>query len=357
MKNNEPHLVPESANTLSALLRERKLPPLRSREEMLAILQREEYGYLPPLPQNMQFQIQQDVQKSIAGKARCHIVTVSCTVGGKPFSFPFSAVLPTGGGQHPFFVHINFRPDVPDRYMPTEELVDNGFAVLSFCYNDVTSDDGDFTNGLAGILFADGKRAPTDPGKIAMWAWASQRVLDWALTQPDVLDPNRAVVCGHSRLGKTALFAAATDTRFSTGYSNDSGSSGAAIARGRCEGGETIADICRKFPFWFCENYYRYAGNEDAMPFDQHFLAACIAPRRCLIGSASLNTWADPVSEQLCVLAAAPAFAHPAVMPDRPAAPGEAFLCGDIGYHLRVGTHYYSRSDWHRLIEFAKAEY
>lgn len=341
-------------DALSALLCARRLPPLRTRSEMLEMLQREEYGYMPPLPQSLRFQVQRDVLPNIAGKARCHRVKAECQIGGKLFSFPFSAVLPTDGVQHPFFIHINFRDCVPDRYMPTEELVDRGFAVLSFCHKDVTKDDGDFTDGLAGVLFADGKRAPTDPGKIAMWAWAAQRVLDWALTQTDVLDPARAVVCGHSRLGKTALLAAATDTRFATACSNDSGCSGAALARGTK--GETVADICRVFPFWFCGNYTRYADREDTMPFDQHYLLACIAPRRCLVGSASLDNWADPVSEQLCVLAASSAFAHPAAMPDRPAAVGEAFLSGDLGYHLREGTHYFSRTDWLRLIEFVEAE-
>ncbi|MBQ7547885.1 MAG: hypothetical protein IJT41_13090 [Clostridia bacterium] len=353
MRDNE---VIRSDKSLSALLGDRRLPALKTREEMLEILQREEYGYMPPLPQSLRFQVQEDALPNFAGKARCHRVTAEGTVGGRAFAFPFIAVLPTDGAQHPFFIHINFRDLVPDRYMPTEELVDRGYAVLSFCHNDVTTDDGDFTNGLAGALFACGKRTPTDPGKIAMWAWAAQRVLDWALTRTDVLDPARAIVCGHSRLGKTALLAAATDTRFYAGYSNDSGSSGAAIARGRAEGGETVAHICRVFPFWFCENYCRYTGNEDAMPFDQHELLACIAPRRCLIGSASLDRWADPVSEQLSVLAASPAFRNPAPMPDRPAAVGEAFLRGDIGYHLRKGTHFFSRSDWLRLMEFIEIE-
>ncbi|MBQ2859273.1 MAG: hypothetical protein IJE82_02830, partial [Alphaproteobacteria bacterium] len=134
---------------------------------------------------------------------------------------------------HPFFVHVNFRDLNPDRYMPTEELIDNGFAVLSIYYNDVATDDGDFTKGLAGVLYPDGKRkTDTDCGKIAMWAWAAQRALDYAETIPQKLDMKRSVVCGHSRLGKTALLAGATDERFAFSYSNDSGCSGAAIARG-----------------------------------------------------------------------------------------------------------------------------
>jgi len=144
---------------------------------------------------------------------------------------------------------VNFRDDNPDRYQPTEEIIDNGFAVLTVCYKDVTSDDGDFTNGLAGVLFPDGKRGADDSGKISMWAWAASRLLDYAETLSDKLDLEKSVVCGHSRLGKTALVAAMFDSRFKFSYSNDSGCSGAALARGTT--GETVEDICDRFPFWF----------------------------------------------------------------------------------------------------------
>ena len=170
--------------------------------------------------------------------------------------------------------------------------------------------------------------------------------------QTDALDLTQSVVCGHSRLGKTALLAAATDPRFAFAYSNDSGCSGAALARGTR--GETVRDICQKFPYWFCENYLQYVDNEGSMPFDQHDLIAAIAPRRVLIGSAAEDYWADPLSEQLACAAASPAFDRGLDCPDRPARAGEAFLSGDVGYHLRHGRHYFSRADWHQLIRFVK---
>lgn len=336
-----------------ALLSARQLPPLRPRAEMLTLLQNEIYGRMPEAPAAIDFSVEPDIiRRFCAGKAVCDRVTAHCTVCGQPFDFPFLATVPTAPGPHPFFVHINFRPDNPDRYMPTEELVDAGFAVLSIYYNDITSDSGDFTDGLAGLLFPDGQRGPTDPGKIALWAWSSHRVLDYAAAHADVFDLNRAVVCGHSRLGKTALLAAATDERFRFAYSNDSGCSGAALARGKT--GESVRDICERFPFWFCENYKKYIDNEAAMPFDQHFLLAAIAPRCTLVGSAAEDDWAHPDSEYLCCCAAAPAypggFPHPDRLPDT----DEAFLSGRLGYHRRPGVHYFSRKDWQRLIEFVR---
>lgn len=337
-------------------LEKRAVPSLKSREAMLEILFKEEYGYMPPLPESIEFDTEEGVIPNFcAGKAYCCRVTARCVINGKEFSFPFLATLPAEGENHPFFVHMNFRPDNPDRYMPTEELIDNGFAVFSVYYGDITSDDGDFTNGLAGILYPDGKRGAEDPGKIAMWAWANQRVLDYAQLLGDKLDMSRSVVCGHSRLGKTALLTAATDERFAFAYSNDAGCSGDALARGT--NGEQIKDICKNFPFWFCENYKKYIDNEAAMPFDQHYLIASIAPRYVHLGSASEDWWADPNSQYLSCVAAGGAFKNGFVCnKDRFPEIGDEFFNGDIGFHKRAGLHYYSREDWLKSIKFINSK-
>ena len=333
-------------------LKNRKLPELKSREEMIDILQSEIFGKKLPDPENIEFikEAEPLVERFCASKASIYKVIAKCTLNGKEFSFPFYEVLPNDNEKHPFFIHVNFRDDNPDRYQPTEEIIDNGFAVLTVCYTDVTSDDNDFTNGLAGILFPDGKRGADDSGKIAMWAWAASRLLDYAQTLSDRLDLEKSVVCGHSRLGKTALVSAMLDERFKFSYSNDSGCSGAALARGTT--GETVEDICDRFPFWFCENYKKYANNEENMPFDQHYLIASIAPRYVLIGSAKEDAWAHPQSEQLACVAASSAFKNPFDCENRFAEAGDEFFNGDLGYHMRNGTHYFSREDWQKLIKF-----
>ena len=323
---------------------------------MLEILQREEYGFLPAPPESLTFTVlEENIRPELCvGKAVVNKLQASGTWNGRAFSFPFYETMPTDGQQHPFFIHNNFRDEIPDKYMPTEDLVDQGFAVLSLCYLDVTSDDGDFTNGFAGVVYPDGERPEDGPGKIALWAWAAQRVMDYAETRTDVLDLSRAVICGHSRLGKTALFTAATDTRFTYCYSNDAGCSGDALARANSKdaGNETVAQMIKRYAFWYCENYRQYADHEADMPFDQHYLIACIAPRRVLLGSASLDTWANPAAQQLSALAASPAFNVGLAAPDRFAEIGEAFLQGDLGFHKREGEHFFKPADWQRLIEF-----
>lgn len=335
-------------------LEKRKLPELKSREEMLEILQNEEYGRKIPQPEKVSFTVVEEevIPRFCANKAKLNKIIANCVINGKAFSFPFYAAIPTDNKKHPFFVHINFRSDMPDRFQPTEEIIDNGFAVFTVCHNDVTKDNADFSDGLSGVLYPDGIRKNNDAGKIAMWAWAVSRVLDYAESLSDKLDLEKSIVCGHSRLGKTALLAAAFDERFKFCYSNDSGCGGAAIARNNK--GEKIENICESFYYWFCENYKKYINNESEMMFDQHYLVASIAPRYVLVGSAKEDAWADPESEQLCCVAASSAFKNPFDCENRFAEAGDEFFNGDIGYHLRNGTHYFSREDWQKIIKFVR---
>lgn len=329
------------------------------REEIKDLLMREEYGYAPEEPTELSFDVQRDefVKKHYfcAGRTDFFKIVCSCKIYGRFFSFPFYASIPKGKENIPFFVHINFRPDVPDMYQPTEEITDNGFAVLSFCYNDVTSDDGDMTNGLAGVIYNGRKREKHDPGKIMMWAWAASRVMDYA-ESVESLDKSRCAVVGHSRLGKTALVAGMIDVRFKTVISNDSGCSGAAISRDKR--GEDLKFICATFPFWFCENYYKYVEREHELPFDQHFLVSSIAPRRVYVASAEEDIWADPESEYLsCVLAGGvyeklgmKGFEADDAYPTAPS----SYMSGNVGFHVRKGLHYFSREDWKHYFEFMR---
>ncbi len=208
----------EAREPLEPLLEKRHVPELKSREEMLDILLTEMYGKIPDAPTEVTYTVQEDtIENYAAGKARIHKVTVSGKLNGNPFSFPFITALPKTEEKVPFFVHIGFSSSNTSRFQPTEELIDHGYAVLFFHYEDVASDNSKLDNGIATALFPDGKRHnDDDPGKIAMWAWAASRVMDYAEAKlADKLDFTRSIVCGHSRLGKTALVAGATDTRFS----------------------------------------------------------------------------------------------------------------------------------------------
>lgn len=319
----------------------------RRRAEMLDLLSREEYGITPPAPAAVRGTVNAVDEKCCAGHAVMEDVTVFFDTPKGGYSFPCRFFRPASEGKHPLFVFLNFFPEVYNKYFPLEEIIDGGFAVAAIYYKDVTHDDGDFTDGIAGMYPRRGDG--TDWGKIGMWAFCASRAADYFLTRPEV-DADRLAVIGHSRLGKTALWAGAQDERFRYVISNDSGCSGAAYEREKHGSSETVAKITGKFPFWFCDNFLRYAKDPDERPFDQHFLLSLIAPRRLAVNSASLDEWADPLGEQLSCVACSPAWELLGVRGftggETPAKVGELLSGGNVQYYLRDGTHFLSRADW-----------
>jgi hypothetical protein len=164
-------------------------------------------------------------------------------------------------------VYNNFHPELKSPYFPTEELSESDADFLVVYYRDVTSDDADFDNGLSPLLLPNGQATDTDGGKISVWAWASMRVLDYGLTLEGT-DAARVGIAGHSRLGKTALYCAMMDERFTYVLSNAAGCAGDSLAHGnsgfeRSERthakGELIEYITDVFPYWLCRNYLKYA--------------------------------------------------------------------------------------------------
>lgn len=296
-----------------------------------------------------------------AGKATLKTVRLTVCFQEGEASFPLWLMVPNRTGSHPLFVHINFHPEMPTRYLPAEEIRDRGYAILAIEHNAVSPDAQDgFATGLGALLRkvarTDGISQSQLPGKIAIWAWVASRALDWALEQPEICS-SRIAVIGHSRLGKAALLCGALDQRIACIIANASGCSGAAITRGKA--GEHIADIVRSYPYWFCEAYQQYANKESALPFEQDWLLAVLAPRLLVIGDAVKDVWCDPVHEYLSCASAGKAREwlgeKGLIHPDRLPEVGETLHEGNIGYHLRNGEHYLSREDWNRYMNFLDA--
>ncbi|MBQ6421791.1 MAG: hypothetical protein IJK02_12025 [Clostridia bacterium] len=351
---------------LPELLSSRRLPPLKSRGEMLETLLENEYGVLPETDVKIAVGKETVLENRLdLGRAALSEVPFTVTTPFGSHTFPLKRLLHHDGKKRPFVVFMDFSDRAPSFYFPVERVAERGFDVLSFCYTDVTSDDGDFTSGLAPLLLPQGQNTPDAAGKLRIWAFAASRVLDYAETLPG-LDMPDAAVLGHSRLGKTALLAGATDERFRFVLSNNAGCAGDSLARGGLgrtgqKGkhggpGESVAAISRVFPFWFCKNYLRYAETNEPAGFDQHDLLACIAPRFVHVGIADMDDWADPVSQKLCCLAASPAweetglpgFVYDDVLP----APGDAAMAGRVGCHCRSGPHFLSYRDWEVYLDF-----
>jgi hypothetical protein len=258
---------------------------------------------------------------------------------------------------------------------PLRAVLERGFAVATVFNDSVEADEpGAAWCGVRGLFEADDdliSQGPAQWGALGAWAWALSRARD-AIDSIPGLDGDRVIVHGHSRLGKTALWAAAQDERFAGAISNESGLGGASLTR-HAEG-EDAPSAARRFPHWFCGNYAASAARGDDLPVDQHQLLALVAPRPLHVSSADRDQHADPEGEFLATLHASPVYellGHCAMLPSNLPRKGfdlsaeEAASVprpivdrrngGRLSYHVRRGRHGVTELDWSLFLDFAEA--
>ena len=229
-----------------------------------------------------------------------------------------------------------------------------GYAVATMNYHDIYPDSPDLRGyGVSPLLpgYKEDSRDENEWGSIGVWAWGYSRIADY-LEKEKRIDKERMVVLGHSRLGKTSLWAGVQDKRFKVVISNDSGCGGAALAKRVF--GENVARITANFPHWFCPAFNTYSENETALPFDQHELLALVAPRHVYVASAEDDQWADPRGEYLSLYHAGPVYQlyGMQVLPSdqQPAIHQPQHF--DVGYHIRSGKHDVTEYDWQCYLDF-----
>lgn len=341
----------------------------KRRPEVLELFRRYVYGRVPiDRPQKLRFTILEQVDNPLKATAFCKQVEITFEGPGGAGCIHLLLFTPkSASSPRPCFLLINNRGretlDPEDfqstPFWPVERILARGYATAAFDVSDVDPDeDDDFHNGVHGIFDPPTRpRAEDAWGTISAWAWGASRAMDYLETDP-LLAHDRIAVIGHSRGGKTALWCGAQDERFALAISNESGCTGAALARGTT--GETIRQINTAFPHWFCRAYRQFNDDPEHLLVDQHLLLALMAPRRVYVASAQEDAWADPQNEFLACVYAEPVyqlFGLPGLGIRQMPPVHTPQHSGYIGYHLRAGSHDLIEKDWDYFMDYTDAHW
>ncbi len=361
------------------------------REEVLDLFSDHVYGRVPKTDVKVSFRVSREDREALGGTAVEKEVVMEVCRGEDCLEITMLIFLPEElPGPVPLFLGLNFygnhtiHPDpqisITDSWVrnnpdfgitdnratdasrgvrsgrwPVELILSRGYGLATIYYGDIDPDfDDGFQNGIHGIMGpSDFDRLPSSWGSIAAWAWGLSRAMDY-FEEDTEIDQDRVAVMGHSRLGKTSLWAGAEDLRFAMVISNNSGCGGAALSRRPF--GERVSRINSSFPHWFASRFHEYNDNEGALPVDQHMLMALMAPRPLYVASALEDDWADQRGEYLSLYYGSSAYRlyDKRVSPDFKM-PGvdQPVTSGSLGYHIRSGNHDVKEYDWEEYLDFA----
>ena len=334
-------------------------------------------------PADLKFERLEKDRTLLSGKVVRKRVKASFSGPYASASFNFAAFIPataTPSSPAPAFILfcnraleklVDLDLENPSGFFPVEKLADRGYAIIVFRNTAIANDgyspkygevgtamfqDPDFTDLADGVYACWApKRTQTSWSAISAWAWGMSRIMDWVETEP-TLNKGRIAVVGHSRGGKTALWAAASDTRFAMACVNNSGCCGAKLNHAAVSLSETIQQDNNNNPNWFCREFRKFNGRDAYLPFDQHWMAALVAPRLLYIASAAYDYASGPWGEFLTARHASPAwelYGCRGLVEDHPYRIASPFHVGSIGYHLRDGVHDLNLYDWNCYMDFA----
>lgn len=302
----------------------------KRRAEILEAVQFYQYGTLPPAPGNTRaVEIINHNFYTLGASHRQYRVT--CGPESR-ISFTLDLLLPKGKGPFPVILRGDWCwGKLKDEI--AEEVLKRGYIVADLNRCELAPDNKSREAGIYTVW------PDSDAGSVAAWAWGFHRAVD-VLVGMEFVDKEKITVTGHSRGGKAALLAGATDTRVALTVPNNSGCGGAGSYKFQAAKSEAIENITKNFPFWFKPGFTEFIGHIDQLPIDQHYVKALCAPRALLSTEALGDLWANPEGTRQTHLAAKEVYKFLGV-PER------------IGIFYREGKHEHNFEDWKVLLDFA----
>ncbi|HTI07547.1 MAG TPA: glycoside hydrolase family 88 protein, partial [Puia sp.] len=326
------------------------------RPYLYQLFEKNVYGRMPTRPVPLKVSVTAVDSSALGGLATRKELTLWFSPTDTAARLRVALYLPNRSrGPAPVFVGYSFGGNATleaSSQWPLKEIITRGYGVASAWYWDIEPDRADgWQTGIRTRLSEELQIEPYEWGAIGAWAWGLNRIADYLETEGRV-DRHRLIVIGHSRLGKTAVWAGAGDPRWAAVISNESGEGGAALSKR--DYGETVAIINAKFPWWFAPAYKQYGNDLASLPFDQHQLLSLIAPRPLYVASAEGDRNSDPRGEFLSATRVGPVYhlykkkgLKTDSMPALEHPVGQS-----VRYHIRSGKHDITGYDWQQYMDF-----
>ncbi|MCF8335502.1 MAG: acetylxylan esterase, partial [Bacteroidales bacterium] len=221
----------------------------KRRKQILRLFENHVYGKMPEKPENLSFEERRDIPGALDGLATLKEIRIHVKQNNQKHHFDLLLFIPNKAKKPvPVFLGLNFdgnqsvHPNknitITDSWVsnddeynihnhqaredtrgssqtrwPVERILDRGYALATIYYGEIDPDFNDeYQNGihpLFGKQYLDTARG-NNCASIGAWAWGLSRGADY-LEQDPAIDNEKMIVLGHSRLGKTALWAGATD--------------------------------------------------------------------------------------------------------------------------------------------------
>jgi hypothetical protein len=328
----------------------------KRRPEILKLFQTEIFGRVPENAPKVKWDVVSTDDKAANGTAILKkIVGTMSDKDGAP-KINLSLFIPAkASGPVPVILVIGFGKGGTLGPVGGQVLA-KGFAYASFNYTDVQPDqDNKLDKGVIGLTLRPGQTKP-DPdewGGISAWAWAVSRCIDYFETDK-AIDAKCIGIQGTSRLGRTALWAAAQDERVTAAFPAVSGEAAAALARR--DWGETVDDMAQNYAWQLGGNYQKWVGRWNDMPVDSHMLIALVAPRALFVNGGTTDQWMDPVGMFLGLVHAGPAYklvgAKDLGVKDLPPV-DKIVMDGDLAWSYHTGGHMATPNEWTAFLDFA----
>jgi hypothetical protein len=240
------------------------------------------------------------------------------------------------------------------------EVLTRGWSYAALSYTDIQPDrPGQWQQGVIGLTLNEGQTqpAPGEWGTISAWAWGLSRAIDYVETDNSI-NPKQIAITGASRLGKTALWAAAQDERVAAVFSVVPGEMGASLIRR--DWGETLDDMAQNFGYQFAGNLQKYVGRWNDLPVDQHLLIALCAPRPVYVNGGLSDQWSDPKGEFMAMAAASPVYEllgrKGLGVTDLPPL-DQPVSTGSLAFHYHSSGHTAVPADWKAFLDFAERHF